>query len=357
MRHNSLSRSVCGATKLRRARIGPRLASAGLGMLAALALAGCAPNTTTPLMPASTNSKAIYDLFLVVYAIAALVFVVVAAALVYAAVRYSRSKDNALPPQIEGNVRLEIAWTVIPAVVLVAVFVFSLQTLFAITRTPPAAAGQPDSTLHVRVIGHRWWWEFVYPGLNITTANEVHVPAGVDLELDVESVDVVHSFWVPQLAGQKDATPGHVNVLPLRITQTGVYQGECVEYCGTEHALMRLQVIAETPDQFQTWVQNQQAGPAAVTGAAAQGEQVFLKGACIGCHTVNGTAAKGLTGPNLTHFASRQVFGGAVLANTPENVAIWLADPQSVKPGNLMPNLHLPPDQISALTAYLEALK
>jgi cytochrome c oxidase subunit 2 len=334
----------------------PRLALAGLGVLAALALAACAGGVTSPLMPAATNAKAIYDLFLVVYAISALVFVVVAAALLYAAVRFSRNKDKALPPQIEGNVRLEIAWTVLPAVVLVAVFVFSLQTLFAITRERPAA-GQTDSAVHVRVIGHRWWWEFVYPGLNITTANDLHVPAGVDLEFDVESVDVVHSFWVPQLAGQKDATPGHVNPLSLRILQTGVYQGECVEYCGTEHALMRLQVIAETPDQFQSWVQNQQAGPAALSGAAADGEKVFMAFPCIGCHTVNGTAAKGLVGPNLTHFASRQVFAGAVLTNTPENVARWLADPQAVKPGNLMPNLHVPPEQISLLTAYFEALK
>ncbi len=357
MRHISLSHSVCEAPKRCRARMAPRLALAGLGILAALALAGCAEAKTSPLMPASTNAKAIYDLFLVVYAIAAIVFVVVAAALVYAAVRYSRYKDKSLPPQIEGNARLEVAWTVVPAVVLVVVFVVSLQTLFAITQAQPAAAGQADSTLRVRVIGHRWWWEFVYPALNITTANDLHVPVGQDLELDVESVDVVHSFWVPQLAGQKDATPGHVNVLPLRIMQTGVYFGECVEYCGEEHALMHLEVIAEAPDQFQTWVQNQQAGPAAVSGDAAQGEKVFMAFPCIGCHAINGTAAKGLVGPNLTHFASRQLFAGAVLTNTPENVAIWLADPQSVKPGCLMPNLHVPPEQISLLTTYLEALK
>ncbi len=357
MRHNSLSPSICEAPKRCRARLAPRLALASLGMLAALALAGCAGAKTSPLMPASTNAKAIYDLFMVVYAIAAFVFVVVAAALVYAAVRYSRYKDAALPPQIEGNARLEIAWTVVPAVVLVVVFVVSLQTLFAITQAQPAAAGQANNTLRVRVIGHRWWWEFAYPDLNFTTANDLHLPVGQDLELDVESVDVVHSLWVPQLAGQKDATPGHVNVLPLRIMQTGVYYGECVEYCGEEHALMHLEVIAETPDQFQAWVQNQQAGPAVVSGSAAQGETVFMAFPCIGCHTISGTAAKGLVGPNLTHFASRRLFAGAVLTNTPENVALWLTDPQSVKPGNVMPNLHIPPEQVTLLTAYLEALK
>jgi cytochrome c oxidase subunit 2 len=244
-----------------------------------------------------------------------------------------------------------------PAVVLIVVFIVSLQTLFAIARAQPAGAGQAANSLHVRVIGHRWWWEFVYPDQQITTANDLHVPVGVDLKLDVESVDVVHSFWVPQLAGHQDGTPGHVNPLYLRIPQTGVYQGECAEYCGTEHALMRLQVIAETPDQFQEWVQGQQAGPAALSGAAAEGEKVFMAFPCIGCHTVNGTAAKGLVGPNLTHFASRQTFAGSVLTNTPDNLAKWLADPQSVKPGNVMPNLHVPPEQISLLVAYLEALK
>jgi cytochrome c oxidase subunit II len=350
MRHTSFSNRVSEV-------IWPRLALAGGGGLAVLALAGCAGATTSPFLPASTNAKPIYDLFLIVYGIAAVVFVIVVSALLYAAVRYRGNKDTTLPPQVEGNVKLEVAWTLVPAVALVVIFIISLQTLFTITRPQPAGAGQADNSLHIRVIGHRWWWEFVYPALNITTANELHVPANVDLALDVESVDVVHSFWVPQLAGQKDATPGHINPLFLRVTETGVYQGECVEYCGTEHALMRLQVIAETPDQFQTWVQGQQAPVAALSGAAAEGEQVFLKGACIGCHTVNGTTAKGVAGPNLTHFASRQFFAGAVLANTPANVTQWLADPGSFKPGVTMPKLPLTPDQLSALTAYLEALK
>ncbi len=333
-----------------------RLALAGLGGLTTLALAGCTALTPTPFLPASTNSKAIYDLFMVIYVITAVVFVAVAGALLYAAVRFRGEKDKSLPPQIEGNVPIEIAWTVVPAVVLVVVFVFSLQTLFTIARAQPATP-QSSTSLQVRVIGHRWWWEFNYPTLNITTANELHVPVGVDLDIGVESVDVVHSFWVPQLAGQKDATPGHVNPLSLRVNQAGVYQGECVEYCGEEHAMMRLQVIAETPEQFQAWAQNQQAGPAAVSGDAAQGEVVFMSFPCIGCHTINGTNAKGVVGPNLTHFASRGTFAGAMLANTPENLAKWLADPQAVKPGNVMPNLHVPPEQISLLIAFLEALK
>jgi cytochrome c oxidase subunit 2 len=356
MPRNPSSLPVSKVNTPRRARWRSRRMVAG-GILAALALAGCAGATTTPFLPASTNAKAVYDLFLVVYAIAAVVFVIVVSALLYAAVRFSRDKGKALPPQIEGNMRLEIAWTLAPALVLVVVFIVSLQTLYTISRTQPAAAGQADNSLQVRVIGHRWWWEFVYPTYKITTANDLHVPVDVDLVLEVESADVVHSFWVPQLAGKKDGIPGHANPLYLRVTQTGVYLGECAEYCGTEHADMRLQLIAETSDQFQAWVQAQQAPAAAVSGLAAQGEAVFMKGACIGCHTINGTAAKGMAGPNLTHFASRQTFAGAVLANTHENLAQWLADPNSVKPAVTMPNLHLTSEQISALTAYLEALK
>ncbi len=357
MRRNSFSPLVSETPGRRLGRAAWRLTLAGGGLLAALALGGCAGATTSPFLPASTNAKPIHDLFLVVFATAAVVFVIVAGALMYTAVRFSRHKDNALPQQIEGNTRLEIAWTLIPAAALVVVFIFSLQTLFKISSPQPAPAGQAETSLRVRVIGHRWWWEFVYPALNITTANELHVPVGVDLTLDVEAADVVHSLWVPNLAGKQDAIPGHVNPMYLRVTEAGVYLGQCAEYCGTDHADMRLRVIAESPDEFQAWVQNQQAPVPALSGEAAQGQQIFMKGMCVACHTINGTAAKGVAGPNLTHFASRQIFAGAVADNTPENLAGWLADPGSVKPGVMMPNPHLTPEQISALTAFLEALK
>jgi len=357
MRHNSFSLPVSKGAGRRRARAGSKLTLAAGGLLAVLALAGCAGAPSSPFLPASTNAKAIHDLFLIVYAIVAVVFVLVAGMLVYTAVRFSRKRDATLPPQIEGNTRLEVAWTVIPAAALVVIFAFSLQTLFTISSPPPAAAGQAETSLQVRVIGHRWWWEFVYPSLNITTANELYVPTGVDLALGIESVDVIHSFWVPNLGGKKDGIPGHVNPFYLRVTEVGMYLGQCAEYCGTEHADMRLRVIAEAPDQFQAWVQRQQAPMPDLSGEAARGLDVFMKGACVACHTLDNTAAKGMAGPNLTHFATRKVFAGAVVDNTPENLARWLANPGSMKPGVTMPNLNLPPDQISALTAFLEALK
>ncbi len=185
----------------------------------------------------------------------------------------------------------------------------------------------------------------------------MHVPVGGTVTIDLESVDVIHSFWVPQLAGKTDVIPGKVNHTWFQAGQPGTFHGQCAEFCGIEHANMRFEVVAESPEAFQAWAAQQQAAPAAKSGDAAQGEQVFLNGTCIGCHTVNGTKAQGKVGPNLTHFATRKVFAGATMENTADNVSRWLADPQAVKPGTLMPNLHLPSDQIAALVAYLESLK
>jgi cytochrome c oxidase subunit 2 len=340
---------------LRHRRRKRRLAWLGAGLVALL-LAACA-GAPSQFAPDSVPAQQIYNLFLVVYGLAAIVFVVVEGALIYAVVRYGRKQKGGLPSQTEGNQRLEAAWTAAPALVLVVVYVLSLQTLRSLTTTRTAAAANPGGPLHVRVVGHQWWWEFDYPELNIATATELHVPVGIDVNVDVEAADVVHSFWVPQLGGQLDAVPGHVNHMWFQVSQAGTYHGQCAEFCGAEHAGMQLLVVAESPDQFQTWVKAQQAPVPEVTGAAARGRDAFLAGACMGCHTVNGTKAKGQVGPNLTHFASRQVFAGVQYPNTAENVGHWLSDPQAMKPYNLMPNLHLSTNQISDIVAYLESLK
>ena len=326
--------------------------------LLSMTLAGCA-GAPSPLAPVSSNARLISSLTWVVFGIATIVFVVVEGMLIYSTIRFSRKTSDGLPKQVGGNTRLEIAWTLAPAIVLAIVFVISMQTLRTIAFQPSTSpdAGDPSQALHVRVIGHQWWWELDYPDLHIVAADEMHVPTGTVVNVDVESVDVIHSYWVPQLGGKIDAIPGHVNRTWFQATQAGTYYGQCAEFCGVEHANMRLQVIVETPEQFQTWVKGQQAAVPAMTGDAATGEQVFLNGPCVGCHTIDGTKAQGKVGPNLTHFASRSVFAGAVLDNTPQNVAQWLADPQKVKPGNLMPNLHLPQNQIDELVAFLESLK
>jgi cytochrome c oxidase subunit II len=351
-----LPRSRTTGWKSGRTRIAPL---ALIAFLVLIALTGCgAQNVPSPLLPASSNAKWISNLTLVIFGIAAVVFVVVEGLLIYSTVRFSRkTRDSA--QQTEGNKRLEIAWTLAPAIVLAIVFVVSLQTLRTVGYQPSSPVGATDdpSALHVRVVGHQWWWEVDYPNMNIVSANEMHVPVGTVVDVDVESVDVIHSYWVPQLGGKIDAIPGHVNRTWFQATQTGTYHGQCAEFCGAEHANMRFDVIVESPDQFKAWVQVQQAPVPTMTGDAATGEQVFMAGACVGCHTIDGTKAQGKVGPNLTHFASRKVFAGAILDNTPQNVAQWLADPQKVKPGALMPNLHLPQNQIDELVAFLESLK
>lgn len=330
---------------------------AGLLLVAATALAGCAA-APKALSPASTSAGQISNLTLTVYLIAAGVFVIVEGGLVFAAIRFRQKPNQALPKQIEGNRTLEIAWTVAPAIILAFVFIISMKTLGFVAYQPVNAAGSADpQALNVRVVGHQWWWEFDYTDLGITTANEYHVPIGQVVNLDIESLDVVHSYWVPQLGGKIDAIPGHTNHTWFEATQTGQFHGQCAEFCGLQHANMRFVVYVDTPSQFQAWVKDQQAAIPTASGAAAQGEQIFTQGACVGCHTIDGTNAKGTLGPNLTHFASRGTFAGGVLANTPDNLSRWLANPQAIKPGNDMPDLKLTTDQINALVAFLESLK
>ncbi len=329
----------------------------------AVALTGCA-SAPSALSPVSSNAQQISDLFWPILIIASAVFLIVEGLLLYAVVRYRSKQRDRLPNQITGNRRLEVAWTLVPAVILAAVYIMSLQTLGSVASqpvTPTTAASAtgdpPNQPLHVRVIGHQWWWEFDYPDLHITTANELHVPVGVDVDLAVESIDVIHSFWVPQLGGKVDAIPGHTNHTWVHVLSAGTYHGQCAEFCGIEHALMRFNVVAEPPDQFDAWIKQQQAPVPSLAGDAAAGEQMFLTGPCIGCHTIDNTTAQGKVGPNLTHFASRSIFAGGVLPNTPEDVSRWLTDPQAVKPGTVMPNLHLGTEKVAALVAYLESLK
>lgn len=321
---------------------------------------GCASGTSI-FNPASNNAQVTSQLTLLVFGIAAVVFVVVEGILVYTYLRFSQKKQNKtdLPNQTEGNRRLELGWTAVPALVLAGVYAFSIGPLGIVSYQPGLFTGDPASNVvNVRAVGHQWFWEFDYPDDHIVTANELHIPVGVPVKLDLESTDVIHSFWVPELGGKMDVIPGHTNTLWIQADKAGTYAGQCAEFCGVEHAKMRLLVIAEPADQFKTWVQQQQAPiQAALSGDSANGEQIFLAGTCIGCHTVDGTKAKGLVGPNLTHFASRQTFAGSTLPNDPKNLADWLSDPQAVKPGNLMPNLHLSDRDIQQLVAYLESLK
>jgi cytochrome c oxidase subunit 2 len=328
-----------------------------LGFVSILVIAGC--ESPSALAPVSGQAQRINDLIMLIFVVALIVFVVVEGLLLFAAIRFSRKRQAEQETEVSG--RVETLMFAAPAIVLAVVFVISALLLrFLVLQTGPhfdasVSAGQP--ILKMRVVAHQWWWEFNYPDLGIITADEMHIPLNTLVQVDIDSADVVHSFWVPQFAGKIDAVPGQTNHTAFTVHQAGMYHGQCSEFCGVQHAQMFFYAIAEPQAMFDAWVKEQQAPAAAATGDAARGEQVFMQGACVGCHAISGTPAQGTLGPNLTHFASRANFAGASQPTTSENIARWLANPQKLKPGNLMPNLQLSQDQIQALVAYLESLK
>jgi cytochrome c oxidase subunit 2 len=232
-------------------------------------------------------------------------------------------------------------------------FVLALQTQQTLDAKPAPLSEQ----LTVKVIGHQWWWEYQYPDLNITTATDLVIPVGKVVNLEISSVDVIHSFWIPQLNGKTDAFPNRINRSWIQADAAGIFYGQCAELCGPSHANMRSVVIAKDQADFDAWVRQQQALPAPATDAAAQGEQLFLVSACIGCHQIDGTAAQGKVGPNLTHVASRTSLAGGMFTNTEGNLKRWLKNPTALKEGSLMPNLNLSDADIEVLTAYMMSLK
>jgi cytochrome c oxidase subunit 2 len=241
---------------------------------------------------------------------------------------------------------------VFPAIVLVAVFGVTLATMSAVAR-PPAS-----DELVVEVIGRQFWWEVHYPNQQVTTANEIHIPVGQPVEIRLEAIDVIHSFWVPQLHGKLDMIPGRTNRYWLQADRPGEYRGLCAEFCGIQHANMQFIVVAEAPQAFDAWLARQ-TEPAAEPAdpEARQGRDIFLGSTCAQCHAVRGTSATADLGPDLTHLADRRTLGAGTLANDRDNLAKWLVDSQSVKPGNLMPNSSLSDADLQALVAYLESLK
>jgi cytochrome c oxidase subunit II len=318
------------------------------------------------LNPAGPEARKIDALWWMVFWIATAIFVIVEAALVFAMIRFRRRKGQDRPVrQLHGNTRLEIGWTLVPAVILAIVAVPTVATLFAMRSDP----GPDENVLHIEVTGHQWWWEFHYPEYGFTTAGEMHIPAGRPVWLTMTSADVIHSFWVPQLNGKRDVVPGRVSHLRIEADEPGVYLGQCAEFCGLAHADMRQRVFAHTPSEFEAWAAAQ-AQPAVIPaeGAAAAGWETFQV-ACASCHAIDGTDARATLAPNLTHFASRTSFGGASISNTREHLRQWLRDPSSLKPmqperndleaGRIlgMPALGLTEQQIDELIAFLETLE
>lgn len=304
--------------------------------------------------PRSEFAKIIDDLFRILLFGAIVVFVVVQALLLIAALRFRRRAGDPLPKQIHGNSRLELAWTIAPAVVLGVILIPSTQAIFE-TQAPA-----PENALQVQVTGRQFWWEFYYPQFELYTANEVYLPVGQTANFQEESADVIHSFWIPALGGKRDVVPGHKNFLWMTPNTIGTFLGQCAELCGASHANMRMRAMVRSPQEFQAWV-NEQRQPAQAPPAgsdAEKGAQLFAQRGCGGCHTIGGRAdAVGRTGPNLTHVADRTTIAAGVLDNTADDLRTWLKDPPGVKPGALMPNLNLSDEDITSLIAYLQFLK
>ncbi len=305
----------------------------------------------TTVIPKSDFGKTTHDLFMLISWWTLGIFILVEGALLYCCWRFRDRPGAPMPRQIHGNSPLEVSWTIAFAVILLIIGIPTIRVIFKTQEAPAATA------LRVDVVGHQWWWEFRYPGLKITTANELHLPVGQTVAFHLNAPDVIHSFWIPQLGGKRDVVPHRVNQIVLTPDTPGEYPGQCAEYCGISHANMRFRAIVHPKGEFEQWVKAQQAPPVAPTDPLAQqGQQIFSSSACVGCHTIGGVAA-GRIGPDLTHFASRKTFAGSLLTVTPENVAKWVENPDHVKPGALMPNLGMKGEQSKALTAYLLSLK
>jgi cytochrome c oxidase subunit 2 len=308
--------------------------------------------------PESTPASAIVDLSMFVIGITGVIFVVVASLLVYAVIKFRATPVDAdrEPPQVYGSTQIELAWTIVPVLIVVVLFAATARVIHAIQDAP-----QPPGAVEVTVIGHQFWWEYRYPALGIVTANELHIPVSDPARprptfLTLLSADTDHSFWIPQLAGKTDLIPNRINQLWMDPQRTGIFLGQCAQYCGTQHAKMLQRVSVDPADEFDAWIRAEQQ-PAVQDESAAAGRRVFETTACINCHAVRGTAANGRFGPDLTHLMSRGTIASGAAENTPESLRRWLKEPDGIKPGSLMPAMKLSDTDLDALVRYMQSLR
>lgn len=311
------------------------------------------------------------DLFLALFWVALIVFVVVEGALVYTVLRYRRKRGQGTPAQVHGSTKLEIAWTLVPILVLAGFAVPTVGTQFYISNPPSG------ERLEVNVTAYQWWWQIEYPDSGVVTANEIHVPVGTTVDFTLESKDVIHSFWVPKLGGKMDMIPGRTNSMWFAADDLDAdpttperdpYYGQCAEFCGTSHAWMRFRVFVDTQEEFDAWTNKQLTLAAPADGPLARtGADLFLSKGCVACHTISGLpGAVGTRGPNLTHLGGRATLASGIMDLNAENMATWLRDPEAVKVGNIMSReapvyrdagMALTETDITALSAFLLGLE
>jgi cytochrome c oxidase subunit II len=332
--------------------------------LGACSLAGIEEQPLTTFDPAGPFAEQINDLFWPVFWIAVAVFILVQGAILVAVFLYRDRKGAKEAKQLHGSPKLEIAWTIIPALILAGIAVPTTAAVFDLTECDPGA-------IEVQVVGHQWWFEYHYPDAGIDTANVMVIPAGQEVCAVMTSDDVLHNFWIPALNGKRYLVPGQTTLLPLHADEPGEYWGHCAEFCGLSHSLMRARVRALEPGEYEAWLELQQTAAATPEEGTPEfdGYQVYLNKQCIQCHTVrfedeglsNVIERASFNGPELTHFASRNVFAGAILPGEGQSRADalkeWLANPPEIKPGSFMPDLALTEAEIDALIVWLESLE
>ena len=324
------------------------LLAAGLGMAAPL------DNSVPSIFdPRSTNAESLYHLSNFVLAITGVIFVVVSSLLAYVMVKFRNRPSDVPrePAQVYGSTQIELAWTVIPILIVVVLFLSTARVIHAVQDV-----AKPAKAVAVTVIGHQFWWEFRYPGLGIVTANELHIPVSTPTYLKLLSADTDHSFWIPQLGGKTDLIPNRINEMWMDPNQVGIYLGQCAQYCGTQHAKMLLRVSVDSNEDFDAWVHAQKQ-PASQDEKEAAGRRVFESTSCVNCHAVGGTNGTGRFGPDLTHLMSRRTIAAGAAENTRENLRLWIQNPDAIKPGSLMPAMKLSDEDLDALTRYLETLR
>lgn len=333
---------------------------AGGGMLAVHCFAQSPSTSTNIFAPNSTPADQIFGLSVFVLVVTGVIFAIVFGLLLYAAIKFRKRADDLREPlQVYGSDQLELAWTVIPVLIVIVLFTTSARVIHSVQD-----ARRPPGTIEVTVVGHQFWWEYRYPQYGFVTANELHVPVSDPAHqtptfLTLLSADTDHSFWIPRLAGKTDLIPNHPNSTWIDPHEIGLYLGQCAQYCGTQHAKMLLRASVDSRADFDRWVKAQQEiarEGAALSPEAMEGRRVFNATACVNCHTIAGTVAVGRFGPDLTHLMSRETIAAGIASNNATELRRWMQNPASLKPGCLMPPMNLTDKELDEVTAYLLTL-